>query len=199
MKDLVEVCSLSRRPMFQTVSSRLQEGFRFFHIPLPAAPTAFLAVHLPSPAALRAYPVPHAFQSGAGPSISPAAVYPRWIIGKDPYLAAHLLVQAYQHLRLVWLDDVYQRFTCVGRIRSSLAPFRLDAGRVRLSSRFGVPNRSQGTSSPELHTALLPAPHVRVGNGWWNNRFRQVITPPVKQKIHATFRSHSRRTIAGPS
>lgn len=29
---------------------------------------------------------------------------------------------------------------------------------------------------------LLPAPHVRVGNGWWNNRFRQVILPPVKQK-----------------
>jgi hypothetical protein len=28
----------------------------------------------------------------------------------------------------------------------------------------------------------LPASHVQVGNGWWNNRFHQFISPPVKQK-----------------
>ncbi|WP_220235567.1 hypothetical protein, partial [Marinomonas foliarum] len=63
MKDLVEVCSLSRRVMFQPVFSRLQRGIRFFHIPLSAVPTMFLTVHLPTMAVLRTYPVPHVFQS----------------------------------------------------------------------------------------------------------------------------------------
>jgi len=62
--------------MFQPVSRPLQAGLRFFRIPLPAAPTAFLAVRLPFPAALRAYPVPPEFLSGADPSCSPAAYRP---------------------------------------------------------------------------------------------------------------------------
>lgn len=90
MKDLVEVCSLSRRIMFQSIFPRLRRDLRFFHIPLPAAPTVFLAVHLPFMAILRAYPVPHVFQSGADLSISPAVPYSRWAIGKSPYLTAHL-------------------------------------------------------------------------------------------------------------
>ncbi len=166
MKDPVEVCSLSRRMIFQPVSSRLQRGLRFFHIPLPAVLTVFLTVHLPIMAALRAYPVPHIFQSGADLSISPAVQHSRWTIGKSPYLTAHLLVQAYQHLWLVWHDDVYKRFTSVGRNRSSLAPFRLDAGRLCLASRVDIPTESAVTLSPKLRTVLLPAPHVRVGNGW---------------------------------
>lgn len=36
--------------------------------------------------------------------------------------------------------------------------------------------------SLKLHTMPLPASHVQVGNGWWNNRFHQFISPPVKQK-----------------
>ncbi|WP_292955636.1 hypothetical protein [Neptuniibacter sp. UBA847] len=68
----MEVCSLSRRMMFQSVFPRLQRDLRFFHIPLPAALTTFLTVRLPIMATLRAYPVPHVFQSGADLSISPA-------------------------------------------------------------------------------------------------------------------------------
>lgn len=136
MKDLVEVCSLSRRVMFQPVFSRLQRGIRFFHIPLSAVPTMFLTVHLPTMAVLRTYPVPHVFQSGADLPISPVAHHSRWVIGQNPYLATHLLVQAYQHLWLVWFNDVYKRFTSVGRSRSFLAPFRLNAGRFSLLSRF---------------------------------------------------------------
>lgn len=166
MKDLVEVCSLSHRMMFQPVFSRLQRNLRFFHIPLPTAPTAFLTVRLPFMAVLRAYPVPHVFQSGADLSISPAVHHSRWAIGKSPYLPAHLLVQAYQHLWLVWHDDVYKRFTFVGRSRSSLAPVRLDANRLCLASRIDIPTVSAVTFSPKLRTVLLPAPHVRVGNGW---------------------------------
>ncbi|PAO90267.1 hypothetical protein BV581_21575 [Stutzerimonas stutzeri] len=49
------------------------------------------------------------------------------------------MVQACQHLWLGYYDDVYMRFTCVSRTRSSLAPLRLDAGRFSLASRFDLP------------------------------------------------------------
>ncbi len=62
MEDLAEVGSLSRRMMSQPVSAPLQGGIRFFRFPLPAAPSAFLAVGLPLPAARRAYRVPHTSQ-----------------------------------------------------------------------------------------------------------------------------------------
>jgi hypothetical protein len=139
MEDRVEVCSLSRQMMFQSVFTPLQGDLRFFHIPLPAASTACFTAHLPKSATLRAYPVPHGFPNGSGSSISPAAPHPRGAIGKSPCLAAHLLVQACQHLWLGYYDDVYMRFTCVSRTRSSLAPLRLDAGRFSLASRFDLP------------------------------------------------------------
>lgn len=61
MEDRVEVCSLSRQMMFQSVFTPLQGDLRFFHIPLPAASTACFTAHLPKSATLRAYPVPHGF------------------------------------------------------------------------------------------------------------------------------------------
>ena len=76
-----------------------------------------------------------------------------------------VLVQACQHFWLALGNDVYQRFTYVGRTRSFLAPLRLCAGRFRFPSRVGVPIMSAVTLSPKLQTELLPAPHVRVGNG----------------------------------
>ena len=76
-----------------------------------------------------------------------------------------ILVQACQHFWLALGNDVYQRFTYVGRTRSFLAPHRPCAGRFRVPSRVGVPTWSAATLSPELHTGPLPAPHVRVGNG----------------------------------
>jgi hypothetical protein len=74
MNDRAEVCPLSRRAMSQPVSRPLQPGIRFLRIPLPTAPTAFLAVRLPLLAGLWAYPVPHEYPSGADPSASPAVV-----------------------------------------------------------------------------------------------------------------------------
>ncbi|QDL36386.1 hypothetical protein EUB48_03030 [Rhodoferax sediminis] len=62
MEDLAEVGSLSRRVMSQPVSTPLQGSIRFLRFPLPAAPSAFLAVDLPPPAARRAYRVPHTSQ-----------------------------------------------------------------------------------------------------------------------------------------
>ena len=175
MNDHTEVCSLSRQAMFQPVSSPLQKGFRFFRVPLPAAPTTFLAVRLPLLAALRAYPVAHEFLSGADPSFFAGGFLSTMAYGVKPYLAAHLLVQAYRHFWLVKSNDVYRRFTCVGRNRSSLAPLRLGAGRFRFASRLSVPKISAVTLSLKLHTEPLPAPHVQVGNGWWNNRFQLLL------------------------
>ena len=44
LKDLAEVCSLSREVMLQPLSPPLQSGFRFFRIPLPAISLAHLAI-----------------------------------------------------------------------------------------------------------------------------------------------------------
>jgi len=139
MNDQAEVCPLSRRAMLQPVSRPLQPGFRFLRSPLPTTPTAFLAVRLPFPAALWAYPVPHESLGDADPSFSPAASCPWRPTMKRPLLAAYLLVQAFQHVWLVKINDVYQKFTCVGRSRPSLAPHRLRAGRFHFASRLGVP------------------------------------------------------------
>ncbi|QCY09428.1 hypothetical protein ELQ88_00830 (plasmid) [Pseudomonas sp. MPC6] len=75
--------------MFQPVSTPLQNGIRFLRVPIPAAPTAFLAVRLPLPAALRAYPVPNEFQNESDPSYSPAVFCPRWPSSQRPYLTAY--------------------------------------------------------------------------------------------------------------
>ena len=62
-KDQLEVCPLSRGVMFQPLSEPLQPGVRFLQPPIPAQPTASLAVRLPepycTPAAIRAYHVPY--------------------------------------------------------------------------------------------------------------------------------------------
>ncbi len=47
MKDLVEVCPLSRGVMLQLLSTPLQGSIRFFHIPLPAPPSVSLAGYFP--------------------------------------------------------------------------------------------------------------------------------------------------------
>src|SRR5262249_2904725 len=49
MKDLVEVCPLSRGVMSQLLSAPLQSRFRFFHLPVPAPLSASLAGRFPLP------------------------------------------------------------------------------------------------------------------------------------------------------
>src|SRR5260370_6605727 len=66
MKDLVEVCPLSREVMLQLLSVPLQDGFRFFHIPLPIVPSGRLAVSYPISGGLWAYRVPYESPGGLG-------------------------------------------------------------------------------------------------------------------------------------
>ena len=76
-KDQLEVCSLSRGVMFQPLSGPLQPGIRFLQPPIPAQPTAFLAVRLPKPTALgQPYGLttfPARYKTGLGPAYSPVA------------------------------------------------------------------------------------------------------------------------------
>jgi hypothetical protein len=43
MKDLAEVCPLSREVLLHPLSTPLQDGLRFFRVPLPALSSACLA------------------------------------------------------------------------------------------------------------------------------------------------------------
>src|SRR5437867_9781714 len=47
LKDLAEVCPLSRRMMLQSLSTPLQGSIRFFRVPLPASLSASLAGRFP--------------------------------------------------------------------------------------------------------------------------------------------------------
>jgi len=63
-RDHVEASPLSRGVTFKPLSGPLQPGVRFLHHPLPALPSASLAIglparKLPSQAEIRAYPVPY--------------------------------------------------------------------------------------------------------------------------------------------
>lgn len=166
MNDRAEVCPLSRRTIFQSVSCPLQTGFRFFRIPLPALPIAPLTVGLPSG---RRYGLT-LFHLTLG-MVRTCPMYRRRSVHDGPSpkgdhsLPHTVLVQACQHVWLVVCDDTYRTFTCVGRTHSSLAPCHLRASSFRLASRLGVPDIRRLLLSPELHTKPLPVQHVRVGSG----------------------------------
>src|ERR1700754_4129234 len=75
--DPTEVCPLSRGVMSQPLSGPLQPGVRFFRHPIPAPPTAFLAVCLPAKRpwqryGLTAFPACHTTDLGSAysPTVS---------------------------------------------------------------------------------------------------------------------------------
>ena len=86
--------------------------FAFSIFPYPHSRRLALRLAFPE-GGIRAYHVAHVYPDGLGPAYSPVAQHLRQVINKHLLLATHLLVQAYQHLWLAYLDDVYQRFTYV--------------------------------------------------------------------------------------
>src|SRR6266700_4948405 len=58
MKDRAEVSPLAREVIFHLLSVPLQDGFRFFRIPLPPDPLVCLTASYPISGGLRAYRVP---------------------------------------------------------------------------------------------------------------------------------------------
>jgi hypothetical protein len=59
MKDLAEVCPLSREMLLQSLSLPLQRSIRFFRIPLPALPLTHLTAVYRAFGGERAYHVLH--------------------------------------------------------------------------------------------------------------------------------------------
>src|SRR5208337_5522046 len=99
--------------MLQPLSAPLQVGIRFLPPPLPAAPSARLAVRFPS--------TPLAYGAGETTGLPRSADVPEWLgristpvarhlrrrSSGPPDLATYLLVQAVQQLALVLCDDAY--------------------------------------------------------------------------------------------
>ena len=109
-----EVCRLSPwgdlAAVAQPLSGLLQTGLRLLSPPVPAAPSARLAVRFPSQVALlgrrRAYHVPPVSQCGEGRASPPVVRQLRRGSSEPPDLTTYLLVQAIQHLALGLCDDV---------------------------------------------------------------------------------------------
>jgi len=106
-----------------------------------------------------------------------------------PFLTAHLLVQACQHVWLVKAHDVYQKFTYVGRLRSSLPPLRLHAGRFR---------SHHDSAYQFLGGYIVPRPSYRAVTGsaclGGERLMEQPISsggkPSCETETQATYRSH---------
>ena len=113
MKDQVEVGSLSRWVMFQPVSRRLQPGLRFLHQPIPAPPTAHPADCLPSRQRCGLTTFLDHHTTGLGPVSPPVASLTTCLHYKQGHPATYRLVNAYQQLWHLEINDVYQQFTCV--------------------------------------------------------------------------------------
>jgi hypothetical protein len=124
-----------------------------------------LAVCLPFPAALRAYPVPHKFQSGSDPSFSPAASCP-WCLKREKVTPCCIPFGSSLSARLACFP--LRRLSEVHICWSSpLVPSASPPSCWQISPPLAA--RCTGypvaTLSPELHTESSPTPHVRVGNG----------------------------------
>src|SRR3954470_3027258 len=94
-------------PQAQLLSDPLQAGLRFLPRPLPTAPSARLAAGLPSREGDGLTTLHRRTPRGLGPALTPVALHLRRMSLQHPDLATHLLVQASQHLWLVFVYDAY--------------------------------------------------------------------------------------------
>src|SRR3954451_885676 len=94
-------------PSAQLLSGPLQAGLRFLPRPLPAVPSAHLTAGLPSREDDGLTTLHRRNPRGLGPALTPVALHLRRRSLQHPDLATYLLVQAYQHLWLVFVYDAY--------------------------------------------------------------------------------------------
>src|SRR4051794_40095212 len=94
-------------PSAQLLSDPLQAGHRFLPRPLPAVPSAHLTAGLPSREDDGLTTLHRRNPRGLGPALTPVARHLRRMSLQHPGLATYLLVQAYQHLWLVFVYDAY--------------------------------------------------------------------------------------------
>ena len=111
--------------MAQPLSIPLQNGFRFFHHPLPAVSSAHLTVCFPRGETTGLPRSAYIPLDGLGAVSSPVGRHLRQENGEFLSLPTCLLAQAYQRLWLVGSDDVYQQFTFVHHTILSKLPTTL--------------------------------------------------------------------------
>jgi hypothetical protein len=163
-RDHVEVGTLSRGVTFKLLSGPLQPGIRFFHNPLPATPTASLAIGLPTSettpsAALRAYPVPYQQHEQRRSCLSTggASVDVSHSAQRQP--AAYRFGQGVFRCDRPALITVFISSSHLLTLLSSLTPLRTRSGRARRRS-----SRPSGICTDEgilraLCTRQLPVAH----------------------------------------
>ena len=115
-RDQVEVGPLSRGVTFKPLSGPLQPGVRFLHHPLPAFPSAFLAIGLPTQFCGREYGLTqfHAQRERLGPAFPPVALVSTCPNSGVRHPATYPFWFGRVSLQPPGFDnDVYQQFTCV--------------------------------------------------------------------------------------
>jgi hypothetical protein len=149
MKDPMEVCSLSRGVMLlvsaQLLSSPLQGGLRFFHIPLPAFLSAFLTVRFPNVGRKSGLPCSALRTERVRCSLSTGSLCAHDRGARSPctsYFAFWLkLFSIFSLLRFT----VFIKSSRLLTIPSTLAPLRL------MLADPSFPHRSDGGFLPWLH------------------------------------------------
>ena len=117
-----------------------------------------------------AYHVPCTYLCGLGPTYSPVVHRLRQTRQQRLILTTYLLVQAYQHLSLVNIHDVYQWFTYVDPTAPSWLPTALVLAITASTRAFAaIRSTDEATLFQELRTSPLPVTHVLVGYRWQNS------------------------------
>ena len=125
--------------------------------------------------------------SDLGPLYIPAALRSWSNSGEITFLAAYLLVKAYQHIWLLKVDDTCKssHMLTISLISSPSPPY---AGSFAFSSQ-SLLRISRGSLSLKLHTIVLPQSHVQVENFRRNGRSCQGFLL-ARQFINWLYMSH---------
>jgi hypothetical protein len=165
-------------------------AFAFSALPMPAPPTAFLAVSLPEWAAIRVFRVPpdsHGwFRSCLFTGSVPVRAAP-WIKGGPTTFA--FWARPVSVFGLFSLDDVYQQFRYLDHAIQSRAPSALTLAEAHPSHDFSVACAGVPLSR-WLQTLPLPATHVLIDYGRRNARSPTVNFSGETTNL-ATFTSHN--------
>ncbi len=159
----MEVGPLSRGVILllaQPLSVPLQNSLRFFHLPLPAVPSACLATHLPGGRTTGLPRSAYLPLAGSGSACPPRVLLSTIEEGEPSMPTPCLLAQAYQRLWLGGSHDVYQQFAYANHAISILAPDHLGAGSRGFASRFHRRRTGEVSLSQELlHSPVAQAAH----------------------------------------
>src|SRR5216684_333274 len=108
-----------------------------------------------------------------------------------------------QHLWFLFLDDTFGSSLSL-TIPSTLAPFRLDAGRNALSSRNGHPSCDGGIHCPRAFGRLVADTPYLVGYCRWDSRFGRMMPPNNHTRdftshpfVEAICRDHATAPLEG--